>query len=121
MVPSIWPGDTLTVRRTDKAGLRTGQVVLYRRQEGLVAHRIVRLGTDHVITKGDTLLRDDSAFHVSKLVGQIVGIERNGRHIQPQYSLWQRTVASILGRSDFCLRIALRLQQLARWPKQAAV
>jgi len=120
MAPSIWPGDVLTVRRVGLAELRNRDVILYRRQEVLIAHRVIQVGNDHVITKGDTLLRHDPELHASDLVGQVVGIERNGRHIRPQYSNWQRAASSILGRSTSCLRIALRVQRLLRWPIQAA-
>src|SRR5881296_212323 len=52
MLPSVWPGDLLTVRRQNFSEFRSGQIVLYERAAGgrwpatgehaqFVAHRIV--------------------------------------------------------------------------------
>lgn len=116
MVPAIWPGDILTVRRTDAAQLRVGQVVLYCRKEGLIAHRVTQIAADHVITKGDTLLRHDPPVIVNDVLGRVVGVERNGRCIRPGQSFWQEVLSSILRQSDFCLRVVLRLGRHFRWP-----
>ena len=54
MLPAVWPGDVLEVRRQEAAGVRPGDVVLFRREGRLVAHRVVeqlepagRQGADH--------------------------------------------------------------------------
>jgi hypothetical protein len=41
MLPSIWPGDILEVRRQSAAEICPGQLVLFARGGGLVAHRVV--------------------------------------------------------------------------------
>jgi hypothetical protein len=50
----------------------------------------------------------------SEVVGQVVCILRNGRSIRIEQSFWQRSGASILCRSDFSTRMALRLGGLLR-------
>jgi hypothetical protein len=119
MLPSIWPGDILTVRRVNPAELAKGRIALYRRQGNLIAHRIARVEPQRLITRGDTLPHDDPPLNVSEIIGQVVGIDRNGRSIPPEPSFWNRAVSSILRRSDFCLRIALCLVRLLSRPADA--
>ena len=38
MLPAIWPGDLLTVRRCDLSELEPGQIALYRRDGKLTAY-----------------------------------------------------------------------------------
>jgi signal peptidase len=121
MVPAIWPGDILTVRRVDPEELRPGQIVLYRRQANLIAHRVTRVVADHVVTRGDTLPVADAPASMDDVVGRVVSLERNGRRVCPQETLWPAAVSLILRRSDFCLRVALRLGRLLRRPAYAAI
>ncbi len=109
MLPAIWPGDVVTVRRCDPAELRRGQIILYRREGKLTAHRIRRISPDQLITRGDTVLSCDPPVRALGVVGQVVGILRNGRSIQPEWSFWHRAVGSMLRRSAGCTRIALRI------------
>jgi signal peptidase len=116
MMPAVWPGDVITVRRRDVAELRPGQIVLYRQEQKLVAHRIVCVRGDRVTTRGDSLRYDDPPIRESDIVGQVVCLHRNGRRVHLKQSFWQRVSSSILRRSDFCMRMALRLGGRLRRP-----
>lgn len=114
MLPALWPGDLVTVQRRVPSELAVGQVVVYRRDEKLIVHRITRTSGDHLITQGDSRPFDDLPVQASEIVGQVAGILRNGRCVHPEQSVWQRAVASILRRSDLCTRIALGLNRRLR-------
>lgn len=43
MLPTVWPGDVLSVTSLGSSTLLPGEIVLYRRQGTLVAHRLVRV------------------------------------------------------------------------------
>ena len=110
MIPAVWPGDVLTIHRCrDKAELKPGQIVLYKREGNLVAHRIICVRGDLLTTRGDSRQYDDPPIRESDIVGHVVRVMRNGRRVSLRQSLWQRVSSSILWRSDFCLRMALRL------------
>jgi signal peptidase I len=109
MVPAIWPGDVIIVHSIDKMNLQVGQVILYRREGRLVAHRITRVHGDLLITQGDTLQHEDPPVRGTDIVGPVVSLIRNGRHVRLLQSSWQRIGASILQQSDGCLRMTLRL------------
>jgi signal peptidase I len=114
MVPAIWPGDVIVVHSLDKMDLQVGQVILYRREGRLVAHRITRVHGDLLITRGDTLQYEDPPVRVSDIVGPVVSLIRNGRHVHLRQSSWQRISSSILQQSDGCLRMTLRLGRRLR-------
>jgi signal peptidase I len=109
MIPAIWPGDVLTARNCDIHEIQPGQIVLYRRQKGLVAHRATHVTGYLLITRGDTLQNDDPPIQASDIVGQVVSLVRNGRPVNLRHTPWQRFSSSVLRRSDFCLRMTLRL------------
>jgi len=113
MLPSVWPGDILTVRRRDAAELRPGQIVLCYRGQGFVAHRLVSLNAGRLITRGDCLPHNDPPFHENEVLGQVVAVLRNGRSIDPSRYCWSSVASWILRRSDLCTRVLLRLKRLA--------
>jgi signal peptidase I len=43
MLPAVWPGDLLSVRSDDAAEVQPGDIVVFRREERLVAHRVVEI------------------------------------------------------------------------------
>lgn len=111
MLPAVWPGDVVSVRRCHIAELKLGQIVLFRREGELTAHRIMRVSQDRLVTRGDSLSCCDPPVSAAEIVGQVVGISRAGRCISPEQSSWQRAASSILRRSDLCTRLALALSR----------
>jgi hypothetical protein len=109
MLPSVWSGDVVAVQRRELAELQPGQIVLCRREGGLIAHRILSAVGDRLITQGDSLPHPDPPMTTSEIVGQVVSILRDGHSVSPQQSRWQRTLSAILRRSDFCTRMTLRI------------
>jgi hypothetical protein len=114
MLPAIWPGDVLTIQRKELAELRAGEIVLAQREGKLIAHRVTSVG-DHLITQGDSMPQGDPPFTTSEILGRVVSILRNGRDMPLEQSLWQRAVSAILRRSDFCMRMTLRIGR--RWQR----
>ena len=92
MLPSVWPGDLLTVRRQSFSEFRRGQIVLYERgaseNADLVAHRIVDFSGDcsgrQLITRGDSL-PGALPHEVSRSLKAMADSERQHH---PQHWLW---------------------------------
>src|SRR5882724_4175462 len=62
MVPSILPGDTLVVERSEVSRLVAGDVAVYLRFGRLFAHRVIRVVDEPVaalVTRGDAMECDD--------------------------------------------------------------
>jgi signal peptidase I len=109
MIPAIWPGDVISVRRRKLAALQVGKIVLYRRGENLTAHRITSIRGARLVTRGDSLPHNDPSISESDIVGEVVSLLRSGRRIPVRRTFLQRSASSVLRRSDFCKRMVLRL------------
>jgi hypothetical protein len=109
MLPALRPGDVITVERRTLDKLQPGRIVLFRRDGRLTAHRIIRASAEDLLTQGDSVPAHDLPVQPAEIVGQVVGIRRNGRSVDPQYKLAQRLISSVLRKSDWCTRLFLRL------------
>jgi signal peptidase I len=107
MIPAIWPGDVLTVRHREPAELQPGQIVLYQREEMLIAHRITSIQGANVITRGDSVQREDASIGEREIVGEVVCVLRNGRRVQTRQTHLQRGASFFVRRSDSCKRMML--------------
>ena len=114
MLPTIWPGDVVEVRRESVAEISA--VVLCARAGGFLAHRVVGkvLGPSGtvLITRGDALPTPDAPIAPGELLGRVTAILRGGRRIEPRLTRWGRVAAWILSRSDFCTRVVLHLHRI---------
>src|SRR5436309_12353082 len=114
MLPSVWPGDLLTVRRQSFSEFQNGEIVLYEREggentltrpygpaspggRGFVAHRVVGRRGGKLITRGDSL-RQNAPVHEEQVLGRVVGVTRNGRHIDLEFTRKRRIAAWVLRR-----------------------
>lgn len=68
MVPTIWPGQLVTIRKS--AGVRPGDVVAFLRRGELRLHRVVRIAGDRIRTKGDRHLWPDPWIDASSVCGR---------------------------------------------------
>ncbi len=90
MYPSIREGELITVEPVQPSDVRLGDIVLYRSQRGLIAHRVVGssptqssvLSPHHFLLRGDASLSCDQPVAAQQILGRVVGVERNGRSIQ---------------------------------------
>src|ERR1700692_186590 len=91
MVPSIHPGDLLTIQRAGLSEISTGEVVLFFQKGRLFVQRVVDqkvagtavcLEGSYLITRGDRLRHDDPPVSSSELLGRVVCIERDNRKVE---------------------------------------
>lgn len=114
MLPSVWPGDVITVRRQSSAELLPGQIVLCYRNQAFVAHRLIEKRDDCLITRGDSLPYDDPPSPDSEFLGAVVSIIRNGKPAKSPSAWWRWAGSSIVRHSELCTRIMLRLQRSSK-------
>jgi len=114
MLPAIWPGDVVTVERHASNQLQPGRIILFSRDGRLTTHRIVRVSQEHIVTRGDSLPALDVPVQHTDVVGQVAGICRNGHPVNPQYTLFQRLISSVLRNSELCFRLFQRLTSYRR-------
>lgn len=77
MLPALRPGDELLFGPLREGEPRLGQVVLWQRGGKLIAHRVVELRADGLVTAGDASVRADPAISRDALVGVL------RKHLRP--------------------------------------
>jgi len=91
MVPSILPGDLVSIHRASLHDISPGEVVLFSRNGRLFVHRVVgrkglatagRPEESCLITRGDRLRQDDPPVSSTELLGRVVSIERDNRKVE---------------------------------------
>jgi signal peptidase I len=107
MLPNIWPGDTLLVEYVEPSKMVEGEIILFRRDRRLFAHRIVRSEAAEIVTRGDSMAAPDSPVEKDEILGRVTSIMRNGKSLQPRTRLraHERVVAGVIQRSDFAARL----------------
>ena len=114
MLPSIWPGDTLLIERAEGGSVGEGEIILFRWERRLFAHRIVRSDKSDILTRGDSMAAPDSPVDRDEVLGKVVSIIRNGKCFQPRTSLRirERLIAGLVQRSGFAARVLVGAREL---------
>ncbi len=116
MLPTLWPGDLLTVQSIGADEVEHGEVVLYMRTHRFFVHRIVskNLSRDNasLITRGDCMSDDDPPIGRTELLGRVTEIQRSGSIFSPasRLSLRRRFLAYL-----FCHWSLFRCAGLRLW------
>ncbi|HVI09420.1 MAG TPA: S24/S26 family peptidase [Candidatus Binatia bacterium] len=113
MIPAIWPGETLTVRRAGRQGICLGDVVLVEREGRLCTHRVISFpensGIRGCITQGDANAQPDRPVAESELLGRVIHVDRAGNQIELTRHLTPlaRVISFFVRRSFFAARLAV--------------
>lgn len=114
MLPSIWPGDLVTVEPLGPVTIGCGDVILFTREARVFAHRVRRSGPIEGawITRGDSVPQEDSPVERGELLGRVTMIRRDDRAIRIQkLGPLQRFLGRVLGS---CARLRSPVLRLHR-------
>ena len=84
MYPSIREGELITVGPVEASDVKLGDIVLYRSERGLIAHRVVEIASRDARVfrlRGDASLSDDQPVAAHQILGRVVEVQRNGRSV----------------------------------------
>jgi signal peptidase I len=115
MLPSLWPGDLLTIQSVAHDEIVAGDIVLVLRDNRFFVHRVIESQQvqDCIswITRGDAVLHNDPPVAGSELLGRVVGIHRRNRVFVPsrRVSMFHSSLAWMLCRSDQFRNLILRI------------
>lgn len=115
MLPSIWPGDMLTIEPVKHDEVVRGDIVLVLRNHRVFIHRVVetteKTNSRMWITRGDSMPQSDPPATESNLLGRVVGGSRAGRNFAPnrKVSMLGSVLAGIFCRFDRIRNLALRI------------
>jgi hypothetical protein len=116
MLPSVWPGDLLTIQNAAYEDVVPGDIVLVLRDKRFFVHRTVEIqrGQDYFswITRGDAMPHNDPPEAASELLGRVVCICRANRSFVPsrRISLLHFALAWMLCRWDGFRNLTLEIQ-----------
>ena len=115
MLPTLWPGDCLTIQSHSFEQVQPGDLVLYVRSGRFFIHRVVRKyrfdERNFLVTRGDCMAEEDPPVLERDLLGKISAIHRGDCRILPRRKLSPALLlmAWVLCRCRFLLRATLRL------------
>jgi signal peptidase I len=115
MIPTLWPGDLLTVYSVRPEMTQPGDIVLYMRQGRFFVHRVVKRnhGLDEalLVTRGDCMPENDPSVGRRELLGKITEVQRAGSVFAParKLSVFSNLVAWMFCHSELFRRVGLRL------------
>jgi RimJ/RimL family protein N-acetyltransferase len=105
MAPLLRDGDRLRVEPLSGRTPAPGEVVVARRGERLVAHRLVEVIGGEVVTRGDACRESDPPLPAGELLGRVVAVERRGRAIAlPEAPAESGAGPGLLGESEVVAR-----------------
>jgi len=116
MLPSVRPGDILTVRQCDARDARVGDIALFTRDRRLFAHRVVAHSGASLVTQGDAIPTPDPPVTTSEFLARVVSVNRAGREVPVcvDNSVSGRLIAALVRRSSLASRILQRGYLLRR-------
>jgi signal peptidase I len=115
MLPSLWPGDLVTIQSAAYDEVVSGDIVLVMRDNRFFVHRLVerRRVQDCLswITRGDAMPHNDPPVGASDLLGRVAGVRRGNRSFVPRrrVSRLLSTLAWMLCRWDCFRSLTLRI------------
>lgn len=83
MLPAVLPGDVVFVRRCDAGAARSGELVLFQREQRLYVHRVVARDGAMLVTRGDANPQADVPVQPSEFLGRVVRQLRGGNAFRP--------------------------------------
>jgi signal peptidase I len=130
MVPSILPGDFVSIHRAGLNEISPGEIVLFRQLDRLFVHRVVdrkvmaaAAGAEGpcLITRGDRLRHNDLPVTSSELLGRVISIQRGDRKVEMQAHGLNSPMVRVLQSSDRLTSLYLRLAAYWRalFPRRA--
>ena len=73
MFPSFWPRFVHYVCKCDPATLKRGNVIVFQRSDNKwIAHRVVSNSDGTIITRGDSVPRNDNPICYDQVVGEVI-------------------------------------------------
>ena len=125
MLPAIFPGDTLVIVPARSESVGKGDIVLFRRDGRLFAHRVSgKSGSAsdfQIVTQGDGMRNPDPPVSSSQLLGKVSFVVRDGRCLElaqtPRLSM--RAVAAVVRRSSWAARVVVGVHQMGQGPQGA--
>jgi len=108
MYPCLKPGDKGVVEKCILHDLRPGDIIVFKQNGSLVAHRLMHRNHDVLMAKGDHNKHYDPVVKEDALIGRVIRVERKGKDLSTTALRFK--IASVFNRR--ATPLATRLNQL---------
>jgi len=92
MLPTIHDGDYALISH-GSAGVRRGDVIVFRCEDTLIAHRVACIQDSEdgptFVTKGDNVSHFDLPLNAGEIVGRVLAVQRNGQSTSLDTTAWR--------------------------------
>jgi signal peptidase I len=118
MVPSIFPGDVLEIRRAAASKISCNDIVLFVQGGRWFAHRVIHIAKEgtqtSLITRGDALPADDPLVTEHEILGRVTTLRRGRRLVTltEAESEWFKFLRWAVRKSDLVTLVLLRWNSL---------
>jgi signal peptidase I len=121
MLPTIWPGDIVSIERGNAQQIFPGDIVLVARQGRFFVHRLIEKNNARWITRGDALPFNDEPAAEVQVLGKVSLIHRrNGAVVSnSRVSMFARAFSWMLCHWDLSRNITLRIHSF--WQRHAPI
>ncbi len=114
MLPTLWPGDRVTIQAAGFDRVGPGDIVLCARQNLFFTHRVTQKSEQagqFLITQGDAMVQEDPPVSPDELLGKVITVYRYGNAFEParELSETRRLAGILLCRWNLFRSLALRL------------
>lgn len=115
MLPTVWPGELVTIQSAADDEVVPGDIVLVLRDDRFFVHRLVerRVVQDSIllIMRGDAMPHNDPPAAASQLLGRVTRIRRGNRSLVPnrRVPVFQSAVTWVLCHCDRLRNLMLHL------------
>jgi polysaccharide export outer membrane protein len=82
MYPTIRDGELITVQPVTISEVKNGDIVLYRNEKGVIAHRVVHVNKPNLLLRGDSSNTLDAPVMPDQILGKVISTKRAGRKIR---------------------------------------
>ena len=123
MLPTLWPGDLLSLESTSAQPVRAGMIVLVQLHDRFVIHRVIRFDENELVTRGDAMVENDPPVRRSDVLGSLTSVSRGSKTLiaTSKISSLQRMLGWLLCQSGLLHRLVLRwhAERASGWAAQA--
>ena len=114
MLPTLWPGDLLTIRYSNFDQVEPSDVVLFLRDGRFFVHRVLgKTRSEHelLVTRGDCMPQADRPVRPGELLGKVTKIQRDSWFPAPTLKLgpFRQIFSRMLCHCNLLRRIVMRL------------
>ncbi len=79
MFPCLKEGDICYIKKVTPDELRCGDLIVFRTTNRFVVHRLHKIHTNYLITKGDNLFNKDRPLSLDKFWAKVISIEHKSK------------------------------------------